>query len=72
MGMLYRILDYQNKKITSHLSAGEVCITLNFLFPAYSQSFAVVTHNDDFVTQDFVQKDGQWVHERQPRPSIER
>jgi hypothetical protein len=67
MGQLYRILDYQNKKIISHLNAGEVCTLLNSIFPAYTSSFDVVTHGSQFVTCDFVQKDGQWVYEYQPR-----
>ena len=71
MGMLYRILDYQNKKIISNLSKSEVCAHLAALFPEYTQSFDVVSHNCQFVTGDFVLKDGQWVHEYQSRLAAE-
>ena len=68
MGMKYRILDYANGKILNNLSLQEVCITLRSLFPAYTQSFAIVSLNDEFVTGDFKQNDfGDWIHSPVPR-----
>lgn len=61
--MRYRILDYQNGKIISDIKTTDgVCIMLKAVF-SYSNSFDVVTHNQEFVTCDFVQRNGEWFHE---------
>lgn len=66
MGMNYRILDYQNGRIMSNISSvGEVCILLKLL-STYSNSWAVTTHNDKFITSSFIQKDNEWKYEPPP------
>lgn len=62
MGMRYRILDYQNGKIISDIQSTQDVCTLLKMMSKYSTSWAVVSHNDDFLTSCFVEKNGQWFY----------
>ena len=67
MGMQYMILNYAAKTIMRGLTSAEVCTLLKYFMTQPSPSFAVVSHNEVFCTNDFAQKtDGSWVYE--PRP----
>lgn len=68
MGQQFRILDYKNGRIVSGLkSTQEVCAALKAVF-VFSDSFAVITTSDQFVTQDFVQNQyGDWAYMPAPK-----
>lgn len=73
MNTWFRILDYKNKTIVTCENEKEICVVLNAIFPAYTNSFDVVSNHNEFVTCDFkeVQHAG-WQYDPVARPSIER
>lgn len=68
MNPKYMILNYTTSTIVRRLSEAEVCAILKALMVMPNPSFDIVdSGRQEFVTQDFKEKSGQWSYSQEPR-----